>query len=35
MIEKGSLPKDTPLTPLNPMPEAMANKAISSGPGTR
>ena len=27
MIEKGSLPKGTQLTPLNPMPEAMANKA--------
>jgi arylsulfatase A-like enzyme len=27
MIEKGVLPKDTKLTPLNPLPEEMANKA--------
>ena len=27
MIERGILPKDTKLTPLNPLPEAMANKA--------
>jgi len=27
MIEKGVLPKGTKLTPINPMPESMANKA--------
>lgn len=27
MIEKGVLPKDTKLTPINPLPESVANKA--------
>jgi arylsulfatase A-like enzyme len=27
MIEKGILPKDTKLTPINPLPESVANKA--------
>lgn len=32
MIEKGIMPKDTKLTPLNPMPEAVANPADAVRP---
>jgi arylsulfatase A-like enzyme len=32
MIEKGILPKDTKLTPINPLPESVANKADAVRP---